>query len=380
MGDFTPASLLSSVVDLPCLTEVFGASIACVDPSLPGALPDSAAALELERAQQILIVFVDGLGLNLLESHFGHTPTLRAHRDGLMMGRTIVPSTTAAAISAFGTGAFPGQTRMVGYSVPHPSGKKQLMNLLAFDMGVDSKQWQPVPTLCERLAEVGTETVVISPPAFAYSGLTRAALRGSRHVGAVSLTDRVNAALKELRRGVPIVYLYWSDIDHCGHKYGWKSGEWTAAVEEFDSGMKTLLRHLPQGVQTVLTADHGMVDVRQEDIVDVYRTPELKEGVRIIAGETRAIHVHAEPGKGQAVRERWAEYLGERAWVLDPQEASVLMGEGPGIELIGDALVLMRNQWGVVDSRVHTPGAIGLVGVHGSITDDELLIPVMRLS
>lgn len=380
MADFDPSTLISSVADLPCLTEVFGAAIACVDPDLPGALLQSASALELERSAQVLIVFVDGLGLNLLESHFGHAPTLRAHRNELMMARTIVPSTTAAAITAFGTGAQPGQTRMVGYSVPHPSGKKQQMNLLAFDTGIDAEKWQPVPTLCERLAEVGMESVVISPPAFATSGLTRAALRGSRHVGAISLTDRINAALKELRRGVPVVYLYWSDIDHFGHKYGSQSGEWTAALEEFDAGLKKLLTHLPQGVETVLTADHGMVDVRQPDLVDVYRTPALKEGVRMIAGETRAVQVHAEPGQGEAVRERWADFLGDRAWVLSPEQAAVLMGAGPGIELIGDALVLMRERWGVVDSRVQTPGAIGLVGVHGSITDDELLIPVMRLS
>lgn len=377
----THHTLLSpTLAQLPQLTEVFGAAISCLDPSLPGARPESAQHFGLESSAQILIVFVDGLGLTLLESHFGHAATLRAHRSSTTPARTIVPSTTAAAITAFGTGSQPGQTRMVGYSVAHPSGKKQQMNLLAFDQGIDAENWQPVPTLCERLAAQDIESVVISPPNFAHSGLTRAALRGSHHHGAVSLNERIDTAIRALRQGVPVVYLYWSDIDHCGHKYGCASQQWIGALEEFDAGMRTLLSCLPAGVQTILTADHGMIDIHQRDIIDVARTPELKQGVRLIAGETRAIHLHAQPGYAHDLRQRWMEYLSERAWVLTPEQARQLMGEGPGIELIGDALVLMKEAYGVVDSRVQTSGAIQLVGVHGSITDDEMLIPVMRLS
>ena len=43
---------------------------------------------------------------------------------------TIVPSTTSAAITAFGTGARPGATNMVGFSVAYGDG---VMNLLAME-------------------------------------------------------------------------------------------------------------------------------------------------------------------------------------------------------------------------------------------------------
>lgn len=370
-------SLNSSIADLPVLSEVLPGIIGCLDADLPGASTQRHDQWGLEASRQQLVILVDGLGLNLLESRLGHAPTLRAMRQNLNMARTVVPSTTAAAISSFGTGALPGQTRMVGYSVAVGD---DTMNLLAFNEVTDAESWQPVPTLFERLAGVGVEPVVISPPTFASSGLTRAALRGSRHVGAVSLTDRVNAALKELRKGCQLVYLYWSEIDHAGHKYGSQSPEWTAALEEFDSGLKTLLRHLPPGVQTVLTADHGMIDVRPEHLTDLAHTPELSQGVRIIAGETRAVHVHAHPGEAASVCQRWQDYLGEKGVVIPATDLPSLIGSGPGGEVVGNALVLMAEHWGVVDSRIQPPGAIGLIGVHGSITDDEMLIPVIRLS
>lgn len=358
------------------LTQVLGACIAALDPRLPGADPAAAGVFDCEATDQVLVIFVDGLGYIPLNRRIGHAPVLRAHRDSTRVAHTVIPSTTAAGITAFGTGCMPGQTRMVGYSVAHGDG---VMNLLAFEDGVNPEHWQPCSTLFERLAQVGIDTAVISPPQFANSGLTRAALRGSRHVGAVSLEARIDAAVKELRSGTPLVYFYWSEIDHAGHVNGVESAEWTAALEEFDAGLRALLARIPRKVRTVLTADHGMIDVSSQTLFDCAAHPELAQGVRIIAGETRSLHVHAQPGEAQAVRQRWADVLGERAWVMSPQEASRYLGEGPGCDLIGDAIVFMADRYGVVDSRIQSPGAIGLVGVHGSLTEDEMLIPVIRL-
>lgn len=359
------------------LTQVLGACIASVDPTLPGADAYAAERFGFTDASQVLVIFVDGLGYLPLHRRIGHAPVLRAHREDMHCAYTVVPSTTAAGITAFGTGCMPGQTRMVGYSVAQGDG---VMNLLAFEEGVDPAQWQPCETHFEALARAGVEVAVISPPQFAHSGLTRAALRGSRHVGAVSWEQRCEAAIRELRAGTPLVYLYWSELDHQGHIHGVESSEWTGALEEFDAGLRHLLARLPRGVMTALTADHGMIDVSPSTLLDCAFHPELSEGVRIIAGETRSVHVHAEPGQGEAVRQRWAQYLGDRAWVMSPQEARHYLGDGPGIDLVGDAVVFMAQRHGIVDSRIQTPGAIGLIGVHGSLTEDEMLIPVMRLS
>lgn len=358
------------------LTQVLGACIAALDPQLPGADCAAADIFDCESAEQVLVIFVDGLGYIPLNRRIGHAPVLRVHRDSTYVAHTVIPSTTAAGITAFGTGCMPGRTRMVGFSVAQGD---SVMNLLAFEDGIEPEQWQPCSTLFESLGRAGVETAVISPPQFANSGLTRAALRGSRHVGAVSLEARIDAAVKELRAGTPLVYLYWSEIDHIGHVHGVESGEWTAALEEFDAGLRTLLARIPRGTRVMLTADHGMIDVSPTTLFDCATHPELAKDLRIIAGETRSIHVHAQPGCGEAVRRRWAEYLGERAWVMSPQEASHYLGKGPGLTLIGDAIVFMAGRYGVVDSRIQSQGAIGLVGVHGSLTEDEMLIPVIRL-
>jgi hypothetical protein len=391
-----PASGAGSALDgaeLPAagdllLTDVLGACVAALDPALPGGDAGAASRVGLEAGghRQVLVVLADGLGRVPLEARIGHAPVLRAHRGDTAVAHTIAPSTTAAAITAFATGRRPGATRMVGYSVlrgdvPRTDGPApEVMNLLAFAEGVDPVQWQPCDTVFERLSRVGVGSCVVSPPTFANSGLTRAALRGARHVGAVSWSQRMRAALRELRAGTPLVYLYWSDIDHAGHHHGCGSEQWTAALEDFDAGLGALLRRLPEQVAVVLTADHGMVDTGPDLLIDLARRPDLDEGVDAIAGEARSVHVHARPGRGPEVLARWREILSDGAWILSPGEMPGVLGEGPGSALIGDALVFPRGRAGIVDSRWQTPASIAQVGVHGSLTPDEMLIPVVRLA
>ena len=361
----------------PGLTSVLGACVAALDPSLPGADDDARTSWGIGTCRQMVVVLADGLGWVPLEARLGHAPVLRAHLGGAAVAHTVAPSTTAAAITAFATGRTPGATRMVGYSVWTG---QSVMNLLAFADGVDPLQWQPCDTVFERLRAAGVDSAVISPPAFSNSGLTRAALRGARHVGAVSWEARARATLRELASGTPLVYLYWSDIDHVGHHHGCGSEQWTAALEDFDAGLRRLLDRLPREVGLVLTADHGMVDTGPEHLIDLAHRPDLDQDVRAIAGEARSVHVHAVGARGPQVVDRWRDILGESAWVLAPQQIPGVIGQGPGARLIGDALVFLRGHAGIVDSRRQSAGSIAQVGVHGSLTPEEMRIPVVRLA
>ena len=372
-----PGADLPGVGD-PLITDVVAGGLASIDPALPGASAQAAASLGMEvGAHQLLLILVDGLGFELIQEYAGHTPTLRRMRDDIRSIHTVVPSTTAAAITAFGTGERPGTTNMVGFSVAYGGG---VMNLLAMEGGPAPTEWQPVPTYFERLAAAGVASAVISPARFAGSGLTGAALRGARHVPAETLDDRVSAALRELRAGTPVVYLYWSEIDHAGHGSGVGSDSWIRALEEFDAGLARLLRSLPAGVRTVMTADHGMINVDASQIVDVASTPALRDGVRVVAGETRAVHVHTDEGRTDEVEARWRDLLGESAWIVSGEAISALIGAGDGAAVIGDFLVLARGRGGVVDSRTQSASAIAMPGVHGSLTSTEMRIPVAVLS
>ncbi|MDO5048443.1 MAG: alkaline phosphatase family protein [Actinomycetaceae bacterium] len=351
----------------------------------PGEAQDSRAGravladyLSLRPRQQVLVVLIDGMGYDLVLEHLAYARFLRSRRFDILQGATIIPSTTAAAITAFGTGRPPGQTRMVGWSVKDQG---RITTLLSFEGASEAPEvWQPQSTWFEILRAEGVDSAAVSTGKFANSGLTRAALRGTRHVGAESLDERISAAMAELAQGTPVVYLYWSELDHAGHGAGSGSQEWIHEFEVVDAGLERIARELPAGVAGIVTADHGMICTSADTRIDVANTPELKEGLDTIAGEGRNVHIHVQPGHdADAVLDRWEAFLGDRATIVRGGEVANVLGGEDGARLVGDAMALMHGNWVVVDSRTQPEGMIRLKGVHGSISRAELAIPFLRL-
>lgn len=355
------------------ITKVLGGAAAAA--GIPGdpLWRQWAAELGFPRVSQVCVVLIDGLGLAQLRGRSGHFPFLRKRDAGELT--TVAPSTTAAAVTAIGTGALPGATGMLGYTVRHPE-TGSLMNMIKWDHElITPQQWQTVPTIAER-ADRGRFTA-IGPARFVGSGLNTAALRGFRDVSAESLPQRVDAAAEILKAGAAdLVYLYWGELDHAGHKHGWNSWEWGDEAIALDAEVQRLFETLPRGTLVVITADHGMVDVAER--IDVAATPQLREGAHTIAGEPRATHVFTDDAEGLAAR--WQDYLGERAWVATRAEAIEVIGDVAERfrPAIGDVVAFARGRTAIVDSASQTERAIALVGVHGSLTADEMLVPCIQ--
>ncbi|MGP7961075.1 alkaline phosphatase family protein [Sanguibacter sp. A247] len=342
---------------------------------------EARALLRLPRAERVVVVLVDGLGLEQVRARRGHAPTLRPYLDGARALCSAFPSTTAASLGLLGTGCAPGLSGLVGYTARTTSGS--LGNFVSWTgLGAPSTV-QREPTVFERAAAAGVRVTSVGLTRFDGSGLTRAVLRGAQHVGVDDLGARADAAAHALRTP-GLVYLYFGEVDQVGHHDGWQSDGWGDALADVDRALGRLLRVVPRGTLVLVTADHGMVDVDPAHRHDVASTPGLAEGVAMVAGEPRMTHLYtaggADPG---VVAERWQDILGDDAVVLTRDEAMGGGLFGPVAEhvepTIGDLLVLATGRATVVDSRTQSPGSIGLVGVHGSLTHAETDVPYLAL-
>ncbi|TKR22738.1 alkaline phosphatase family protein [Cellulomonas hominis] len=353
--------------------------------SLGAPVPDGPARraqLGLPEAHRVCVVLVDGLGYENLTERAGHAPFLRSLLNGSAPLSAGYPSTTAASMGSFGTGTGPGRTGLVGYTVRNPA-SGGLANMVSWDGLGPAREWQREPTVFERLVAHGVTVTTVGPAKFMGSGLTEAALRGGGYRAAESLAQRVDAVLRLLREP-GLVYLYWGDVDKTGHHEGAGSWQWGDQLEALDGELRRLVRSLPRGASVVVTADHGMVDVDPARRHDVATTPGLAEGVALVAGEPRALHVHLEPGVDpRAAEARWADVLGGDAVVLTGDDAVAAGLFGPVSAhvrpLIGDLVVAATGRATVVDSRTQTPASLRLVGVHGSLTPAELRVPLLAV-
>ena len=338
--------------------------------------------LALPPARRAVVVLVDGLGHDLLVRRAGHAPWLRSMLPGTRRVPSGFPSTTATSVASFGTGLAAGVHGLVGYEALVPE-TGLMLNELSWEDGPDPRLWQPHDTVFEVVQRSGVDVTRVGPAFFDGSGLTGAAARGGRFVGAATLAERVDATLAAVRRSPrALVHLYWEDVDKVGHVAGPDSWEWGDALETVDRELARLAAGLPDDCSLTVTADHGMVEVAAADRLDVALDPRLTDGTRFVSLEFRAPQVHVEPGAADDVLARWTEVLGDRADVLSRDAAVAAGWFGPVrpevLPRIGDVVVAMRSRYAVVDSRRASPQLLGLVGLHGSLSDAEVAVPVVH--
>jgi hypothetical protein len=346
--------------------------------------------LNLPASQRVCVVLADGLGRNLLKQKSAHTPFLRSVMQS-GQGRVPVsldsafPSTTAASLATFGTGLAAGQHGMVGYDVLDPDQDRVVNMLGGWDAGVDPQVWQPFPTVFERAAE-HIDVVTVSLPQFAASAMTRAALRGGRHVTGTTSHARTAAAAEAMAgEGSSLMYFYVNELDKAGHRHGCQSPQWEHQLEELDATVKRLSATLPAGTTILLTADHGMLDVPESQRIDYSADPALIAGVRHTAGEPRMVHLYLEDSEGDAGRVRlidaWRARFGARIWAFTREEAisAGLFGDvrAEAVPRIGDVMIAAREPLAFYDTRRVRPTALDVVGQHGSLTKAEREVPLL---
>jgi Type I phosphodiesterase / nucleotide pyrophosphatase len=241
---------------------------------------------------------------------------------------------------------------------------------------------QPRLTVFERAIAAGIDASVVSAAHFADSGLTRAVLRGGSYAGTVAPGDAIALAAEAAAHGSrSLVYCYTGDVDLVGHVRGPESDAWLAQLSLVDQFAEQLAARLPGDAVLLITADHGMVTVADDDKIDFDASADLRDGVLALAGEPRARYVHARPGAAGDVLAAWRGCLEDRMWVLSRDEAIAAGWFGSEVtatsrQRIGDLVVVARTGSAVV-RRQAEPTLSDLPGQHGALTDDELLVPLL---
>lgn len=357
-----------------------GDSLRNVMPSVIAALDGKRGPIDLPRASKYVICMVDGLGWNILYAHARHAEHLTGQRAQSLT--CSVPSTTACSLTSLGCGIAPGQHGMVGYTFLDPEIGK-VVNALTWENGrTDIASFRQVPTQFEKLAGLGVASAAVTLGRFAGSALTQSAFSGTAlHPRPEDETD-TDATVGLVAHALAhhdVVYCYERLLDHAGHSFGVGSWQWLEQLEAADDLAAGLASLASEDVCVLVTGDHGMVNVPEQHRIIAEDEPHLA-GFTHIAGEGRFRHLHTDDPRGLA--RAWRSFLGERAAVMLKQEAIDDGWFGDVVTArtaarLGDVLVVMREDWAVMSNVFQTE--FTLVGMHGSLTVDEMLVPLIEI-
>jgi predicted AlkP superfamily pyrophosphatase or phosphodiesterase len=336
-------------------------------------------------ARSAIVMLVDGLGAHNLAARRGHARFLGTVGGKKDVARTVFPSTTAAALTSLLTGTEPGSHGIVGYRTRIPGTDIASNQLHGWETdGLDPLTWQRRTPLVAARAEAGLPSFVVSRPSYTGTGFTEATLRGAEFASSDDLDERVRlAADLAARHPGSLTYLYAPELDTAGHRDGWESDRWTDALERVDAAARRLATTIDPRTGVIVTADHGMVDVPAHKHVLLRDGDPLIDDVVLIGGEPRMLHLYTQKGRADAVAALWRETEAGRAWVLTRDEAIAagLFGtvDDEVRPRIGDVLVAARARFAYYDDREPDKRPQRMVGQHGSLTDEERTVPLLRL-
>jgi hypothetical protein len=328
-------------------------------------LPDA-----VRGARSVVVLVLDGFGWDALEANRARLPTLSELDGGPVP--TVVPSTTATALTSLTTGLAPAQHGVVGLRVRVDG---SVLNILSWQ---SERRHPPDPQTVQRHTPfLGRDVPVVTKAEFRGSAFTDVHLRGARFFGWHAVSSLVEHCRRLTEAGEPFVYAYYPGIDTVAHAHGLRDGFYDAELIATDRLVSDVLDVLPSSCALVVTSDHGQVHVGPDGWLPLGPLAELVEAC---SGDGRFRYLHARRGRARELLDAARAEHGAHAWVFGRSELLDAGWLGPQptaatTRRVGDVVLAARDAVAFVDPALEREAR--LMSAHGSFTAAEMLVPVV---
>ncbi len=335
--------------------------------------------LGLRSKRSICVILIDGLGTHNLAKAAGHARFLNSQQS--KPASCWFPATTSASITSFATGKHPSDIGFIGYQV-FDRVSQQAVNLLSgWNSFAEGATYQDESTIAEQAIDSGIAFHAVAPTSYETSGFTGATMRGAIYRGKNDIGDRFASAKRLLAEpDTKVIYLYIPELDQIAHAYGSESTEWLNQLEDVDSLVASFVSSLPKHAGVILTADHGVIDVKKDAHIFLDDLLPLAD-VDFVGGDTRAPFIYLKQSSElERFRTTLKESLAGVAYVTSPQE---LVESGYWVQnekwgrISPDLVLVARKEVAFYHRGFAKKKSLEMIGHHGAMTTQEMSIPLL---
>lgn len=392
LPDYTGGSLINLP---PTIGQLFGANAGW------SAAPLRASYQLTTPHEKVVLLLVDGFGKRALQRDPGTVAALLEKHGGALHEMTsVAPSTTCVATTSIhASGATPLALGTLGYTQFLPN-HGTIGNMLFFQTawssnpvrgelesyGITPETMLPEPSIFETLAQQGVATTALMPLPLLQTPLSRMQYRGVTVEPYIMWHDLFEFIFEHLGRtdGRSYHYAYITEFDTLGHGFGEDFPTRATLRENLFALLDTLLTRIRaaygDAVKVLVTADHGMQTTPPEHAVHFEDLPGPDLIHQAWAGEPRHVLIRARSGQRDNAIAAIQEVVGEKFFVTSTESAVAagVYGDPRGahpeaVDRLGDIVLLARGDASLVDQRQRHR----LRGMHGSLTANELLVPLL---
>ena len=356
------------------------------------------------RYSRVVLCILDALGWNQLHTWIDDIPPLQRlyERATVLPITTTFPSTTTVALTTLYTGLTPAEHTITGhYMFLREVGA--VADVLRFsplgdprrevyaERGIDVHELFPMYTVFEPLKKAGLQGVSITRGIFTNTALGWLHHVGAEVVGYLTGPDMIVHLRRavEQRRKPGLTVCYWDVVDMLSHEYRPFSDEVRNAVDHFFYSIEREVRdRVPESQRAdtllLITADHGQTDVPPEEAICMGEMAKIRDLLMLPpTGQARAPYLYAGQGQvdglaeelekldGRVMVRRSADLLKEVLWGA-PEHADRIRHRVGDLTAIGRGGTMVYGP----DTRRET---LRLKGHHGSLTENEMIVPLIAL-
>lgn len=352
-----------TIANLACsLLKYFGA-----EGTGNATLPEADALLQ-KKYKNVVVLLLDGMGVEILRKHLEPEGWFRRHLAAEY--HSVFPPTTVAATTSIDSGLFPNQHGWLGWTCYYKEIDKNVTvflntdeeDLPAADFPVASTYY-PYVKVTDRIREAGKEAYVVSPfGELAVSSFAELC----EEVGRLCETG-----------GEKYIYAYWMEPDGLMHKAGVDVPEVTQLLQELEKQVVKLAAGL-EDTLLLVTADHGHINARGVSLTEY---PHIMECFRRMPSiEPRALNLYVKDDMHTQFVKAFNEAFGDTFRLYTKEEVleKQIFGTGEDharfADLLGDYLAVAVSDLAIYNTVEEKEA---FIGVHAGMTEEELRIPLI---
>lgn len=346
----------------------------------------------LKKKKNIILMVIDGLGYNFFQEIVNDDVLIKQDLGPIT---SVFPSTTAVAITSLLTGKSPHEHALTGWFVylKELGSVSKILPLapryseqIYFANEADSKDIYGLNSLIDNF-DADTHFIHLNKYQNDYYQKT---LRGNAEFHGFDMieefSDLIAKTISKESSKRKFIYSYWNGLDAVSHKYGYNSQE---AIEHFKS-IQTELSKIANKINKedtalIITADHGFTNIENQNKIRVKDVPGLRECLVLpLMGEPRSPYCYLRSGKEKKFKEIWQKHLSPYSELFHIDE--LLEKQIFGLnemhhkfpDRVGDYILLMKDNYVLIDN-VMLEKEMDLIGYHGGLTQNEMLVPLIYI-
>lgn len=316
--------------------------------------------------KNVVVLILDGMGKSILEGVLDENGPFRSHLAGIY--KSVFLSTTVAATTSAMSGLQPCEHSWLGWDCYYPQVDKNVTVFLNTVQGTEepaadySVAWTVTPyeNVVTTINKAGGKAYGCAPFLKPYP----------------KSIEEICSRIKDLceESDQKYIYAYWNQPDGFLHSNGCSSNVVKEALENIETNVNKLADEL-EDTLIIVTADHGHIDT---DYVLLQNYPQICDClVRLPSLEPRVLNFFIKKDKKEIFEKEFRKEFGDK-FLLMPMEEAIeknLFGTGKHHEnfraMLGDYLAIATDNLTIyfTDER--------WVTMHGSLTEDEMLIPLI---